>query len=135
MEERIKERMKEHKNKILDQLKIVVSKIKKYGMMEGEEGSEPTIMHVDTIEEYNILCIRLKEEEKYAVAQVKKFGNIELYAQELIKDQVLMSITKEEFMESHIMITMKTVNPFPEQFELLHAKKHHESRHQKTRRP
>ena len=54
MEERIKERMKEHKNEILDQLKIVVSKIKKYGMMEGEEGSEPPIMRVDTIEEYNI---------------------------------------------------------------------------------
>ena len=78
MEERIKERMKEHKNEILDQLKIVVSKIKKYGMMEGEEGSEPPIMYVDTIEEYNILCIRLKEEEKYGVAGVKKFGNIEL---------------------------------------------------------
>ena len=122
MEERIKVRMSERKNEILVQLKIVVSKIKKYGMMEGEDGSEPPIMHVDTIEENNILCIRLKEEEKYAVARVKKFGNIELYAQEFIKDEVLMSKTKEEFMQSQLMITMKTVNPFPEQFELLHAK-------------
>ena len=116
MEERIKVRMSERKNEILVQLKIVVSKIKKYGMMEGEDGSEPPIMHVDTIEEYNILCIRLKEEEKLAVARVKKFVNID-------KDEVLMSKTKEEFMESQLMITMKTVNPFPEQLELLHAKK------------
>ena len=33
-----------------------------------------------------------------------------------------MKITKEEFMESQIMTTMKTVNPFPKQYELLHQK-------------
>ena len=43
-EELIKERINEHKNEIIDQS----SKIKKYGMMEGEDGSEPPMMHVDT---------------------------------------------------------------------------------------
>ncbi len=37
-----------------------MNKIKKYGMMEGEEPSEPPILRVDTIEEYEILCLRLK---------------------------------------------------------------------------
>ncbi len=67
--------------------------------------------------------MKLKEEEKYAVAWVKKIGNIELYAQEFIIDEVLMKITKEEFMKSQIMISMKTINPLPEQYELLHQKK------------
>ncbi len=47
MDEIIKERMNELKNEIIDQN----SKIMKYGMMEGEDGSEPPIMHVDTKEE------------------------------------------------------------------------------------
>ena len=37
----------------------------------NDGGSEPPIIHVNTREEFDILCMKLTEEEKYAVDRVK----------------------------------------------------------------